>query len=149
MAILLFACVMRDGTHLLMFGSEEIRKIKALQDKGVSLHMFGCVCELFICQSGGSVCKLFALMHMFVRTYTLRLCVSASTSESHIWLQIKWCMNEGNDRERKWLLFNALYLLSEHKYKTKNTWNRQVCFRRKRSDMKHLCRKALNMTWAL
>lgn len=52
------------------------------------------------------VCKLPALVQVFASMHA-RACVCVCVCpclhlKSHIWLQIKWCMKEGNDRERKW-----------------------------------------------
>lgn len=84
-------------------------KIKALQNKGVFLHMFervcARVCVLSNCLSvSQNVCKLPALVQVFA-CVCVRVCVCVCPRrhlKSHIWLQIKWRMKEGNDRERKW-----------------------------------------------
>ena len=51
-----------------------------------------------------SVCMFSVQMHAFACKCVCVCvceCVSTPTSKSHIWLQIKWSMKEGNDRERK------------------------------------------------
>lgn len=82
-----------------MLSFEEIHKIKALQSKAVFLHMFEyALYEIVYLSVRLCVCVLFVLMCVF-ECLCVCQCVSTPTSKSHIWLQIKWCMKEGNDRE--------------------------------------------------
>lgn len=116
--ILLFVCVMWDGIRLLIFGSKEIHKIK--QEIKVCLVHVRAFPQTVYPSVRRSVCTLFALVHVFACRYStqvparvcVRVCVRIHTSKSHIWLQIKWCMKEGNDREGKWWFFNVTYPLS-------------------------------------
>lgn len=100
--------------RFLMFGSKEMEKIKASQDKGALSHFLN-VCahapspQLFICQSSWARANC---LHAGILSCVC-VCVHAHRHlKSHIWFQIKWCMKERNDRERKWELFNVAYLPS-------------------------------------
>lgn len=80
-----------------MLSLKEIHKIKASQSKAVFLHMFEyALSEIVYLSVRLSVCVLFVRVFECV---CVCQCVSTPTSKSHIWLQIKWCMKEGNDRE--------------------------------------------------